>query len=196
MSSATVSPLDSQAAVREPQLLRFGLRQMFFYVTLLGVLCASLVATSGPWPLVICCSTLIIAAHVFGTLIGTRLCDTSHEVHRWRAADPYVESDDPVTLGQPVCLAEIDLPPTTPLAFHSPLGRWRLAIVLGGILAGATVGLGGIVAVLGADVKWPGLIVGGVSSAVLGGWTAFLASNFGRVSHHAWRHANEEERRG
>ena len=79
----------------EPQLLRFGLRQMFFSVTLLCVLMALLVLTKGPWPIAIGATTALIAAHVFATFVGTRLRDTTQEVEQWRAANRVCDDEAP-----------------------------------------------------------------------------------------------------
>lgn len=80
---------------REPQLLRFRLRQMFFFVTLVCVLCALLVLTEGPWPLVIGASAVLIGAHVFATLVGNRLRDSSQEATQWRAANRGLDEEEP-----------------------------------------------------------------------------------------------------
>jgi len=68
---------------------------MFFFVTLLCLLCALLVLTEGPWPLAIGATSALIAAHIFGTLVGTRLRDMSQEVVQWRAANPALDDDSP-----------------------------------------------------------------------------------------------------
>ncbi len=64
---------------RQPQLLRFGLRQMFVAVTLLCGLMALLVLTRGPVALAIAGLTALIGAHVFATFVGTRLQEISQE---------------------------------------------------------------------------------------------------------------------
>ena len=177
---------------REPHLLRFGLRHMFVMVTLLSVLCASLVLTKGAWPLVIGVVTILVAAHVFGTMVGTRLRDTSQDVQQWRAANPDLDDDAPRAQLGPVQLESTPLPPTTPLADRGHANHWLLWFVLAGALLGFVVGGAVLGLTIGSRISWPGLIVGALSCGVLGSWAAFLASSFGTIARHAWRHAHEE----
>ena len=186
------SPLPSSAVPREPQLLRFRLRQMFFWVTLASVLCALLVLTEGPLPLVISTGALLVAAHVLGNLIGTRLRDTSHEVRLWRANNPRSTADAPVTCGRSAETAKQHLPLGTPLADHGRVSHWLLWIVAAGTLLGAIVGFTTIALTIGPQISWQGWAVGTISCAVLGTWGTFLASSFSSIARHAWREAEEK----
>ena len=69
-----------------PQLFRFGLRQLFAAVTLSTLLAALMATLPGAWPWVIGGVVAMVGAHVFGTLIGTRLRDTSRDVQLWRSS--------------------------------------------------------------------------------------------------------------
>ena len=168
---------------------------MFLMVTLTSVLCALLVRTSGVWPLVIGVGTLLVATHVFGNLIGTRLRDTSAEVRHWRALQLGLDEDRPVATTNPAEIVRFELPATTPLASSDRIGRWIPLVVLGGVLLGATAGGAVIWLAIGSRITWAGLLVGTVSCGVLGGWFAFLASSFGLIANHAWRHAHHSESR-
>ncbi len=181
--------MESMSPPREPQLLRFGLRQMFFLVTLLSVLCALLVLTEGPWPMVIAGSTLLVGAHVLSTLIGTRLRDTSPDLQRWRAATPGQDDEHPVANLTADATARLELPPTTPLADRGFLNRWLVGFVLAGAALGIVVGGTTLGFTIGPRITWPGWAVGTISCGVLGAWSAFLASSFGSIARHAWRHA-------
>ena len=90
------APFDPPARQSEPHLLKFGLKQLFFVVTLGSIFCTLLVVTHGPWPLVIIFIALLVLGHVLGTLIGTRPCDTSQDVRKWRATDPRQDPDYPL----------------------------------------------------------------------------------------------------
>ena len=180
------------SSTREPHLLRFRLRQMFFLVTLLSLLCGLLVLTDGPWPLLIVVSTLLIAAHVFGTLVGTRLRDSSHEVRQWRSAHPTLDNDVPKADMQPTLESRAHLPPVTTLADHGSVSNWLLWFVLGGALLGTLVGGLAIGLIIGPRIGWAGWAVGTLSCGVLGTWAAFLASSFSSIARHAWRHAHEK----
>jgi hypothetical protein len=181
----------SPSLPREPQLFRFGLRRLFLLVTLLAILLTLLVSTSGPWPLVICMVTLLVAAHVLGALLGARLRDTSPEIRHWRAMQPNVDSDQPVTADQPVRLADLELPQSTPLADSGQvMHRRRWVVGLGACVGGVC----GAMAILHRGDPAPGLAalaVGTLSFYVLGGWAAFLVSSFVAIVHHAWRQAHE-----
>jgi len=177
---------------REPHLLRFRLWQLFFFVTLLSLLCALLVLTDGPWPLVIGVTTVLVAAHVFGTLVGTRLRDTSREVLQWRSANSELDDDQPRANLQPGDVPKSALPPATPLANHGRVGHWLIWFVLAGALLGTVTGGTIIALTIGSRIGWAGWAVGTISCGVLGTWAAFLASSFSSIARHAWRHAEEK----
>ena len=178
--------------VPEPQLFRFGLKQMFFMLSLAGVLCGLLVGAEGSWRLVIGLAVLLVGAHVLGNLFGTRLRDTSGDVVRWRAQQS--GADLPVATDQPIELAKLDLPPSTPLASRQRVARWTAWFVGGGTVAGLIFGGTTIALTVGSQIGWAGWAIGTISCGVLGAWAAFLASTFSSVARHAWRHANERSR--
>lgn len=184
------SSLPEVASVREPQLLRFRLRQMFLGVTLLSLLCALLVTTEGPWPLVIGVGTLLVGAHVVGNLIGTRLRDTSQQVRDWRSLQPGFVADDPLVT-DPTDMDRLLLPPETPLAEFGESKRWIVWTAGAGAIVGAILGGTLLAVTIGWRIGWGGWTVGTISSAVLGTWAAFLASSFGSIARHTVRHAHK-----
>jgi hypothetical protein len=131
---------------------------------------------------------------VLGNLLGTRLRDTSGDVLQWRAQQPGVGADLPAATGQPVELAKLDLPPTTPLASRQRVARWTAWFVGGGTLGGLILGGAVIASTIGPRIEWASWAVGTISCGVLGAWAAFLASTFGSIARHAWRHANDRSR--
>ncbi|MEM9660166.1 MAG: hypothetical protein AAF961_17515, partial [Planctomycetota bacterium] len=171
---------------REPHLFRFGLRQMFFFIAGASFFCALMVNTEGVWPMVIATTSAMVAAHVFGTLIGTRLRDSAADVHDWKATASGCV-DGPVRSRQSLDAIRPALPPPTALASRRSRpqrDRWALA-------AGAGVGFGlGIVVIsltIGDRSTWAGVLLGAVSCSVLGGWFALLATSFGAIAREAWR---------
>lgn len=180
----------SSTPLREPQLLRFRLRQMFLMVALVSVVCYALVGAQGPWPLVILITVLLVAAHVLGNLIGTRLRDTSHEVVTWRATQPGLDPDRPVKTDLPLAAAKLTLPPATPLASRERVAHWTIWYVVGGLTLGVLSGVVGIALTTGPRIEWAGWVVVAISCGVLGAWAAFLASTFSSITRHAWRHAH------
>jgi hypothetical protein len=191
--STTTLPLPA-GRTRQPHLFRFGLKQMFYMVSLVGVLCSLSVVAGGSWPLIIGLAMLLVGAHVLGNWLGTRLRDTSEEVLQWRAEQSGLGPDDPVATGQPVELAKLDLPPSTPLGSRQKVARWTAWFVtagtIGGLIAGSTI----IALTIGPRIEWAGWAVGTISCGVLGAWAAFLASTFSSIARHAWRHANQRSR--
>ena len=178
---------------KQPQLFRFGLRQLFFVVTLLSVFCALMATTEGGWPLLIGAGTLLVGAHVLGNLIGTRLRDASADVQAWRAKNPQLNADRPRVNTEPYEIEDLGLPPCTPLANRgSVVGQWRYWLVASGAILGAIVGGTLIPWAIGPHVSWPGWAAGTISCMVLGTWLAFLACSFSTIARHAWRHASEE----
>ena len=76
-------PASASELYREPQLVRFGLRQLFACFSAAVALIALVARMGGVWPIIAASVSLLVAAHVLGTFVGTRLRDTSAEVTRW-----------------------------------------------------------------------------------------------------------------
>jgi hypothetical protein len=179
----------------EPNLFRFGLRRLFFFLSMAVVLAAIMARMGGAWPIIIGSGVALVAAHVLGTFLGTRLRDTSSAVQRWKARPGSVDHDEPVALPQPVCIAELRLPEIDLLlAGHERIGRLRYWPTVTGAVAGAL--LGGMIIgwALVNDVTWPGLVLGSVSCSVIGAWAGWLGANFWVISRHALRQATNEHR--
>jgi hypothetical protein len=184
-------PLESPDRLREPHLLKFRLRQMFFVVTLLSGLCASIAVTHGPWPWVIGLSALLVGAHISGNLIGTRLRDTSCDVVRWRAADPRGAPDYPFTTPTEA-LATAPLPPETNLRNFGRMVvgmRWYMlgGLAAGSLFAGTVIGF-----TLGRRAGWGGWLVGAGTGGVFGIWAVFMGVHFATIARDAWQQANRE----
>ena len=181
------------AAVREPNLLRFGLRQLFLFVSAAAALCAVLAGSGLAWRIVIGSFAALAAAHVFGTMVGTRLRDTSADVQRWKATRPGGDRDDPIATPPPFRLADLSLPAESPLALYQPAGRRRAFVV--GMALGLAAGAAGIHWGVGKDVTWPELALGSVSCGVIGAWIAMLGTSFWTIARHTWRDASAEDRK-
>lgn len=184
---------NSSVPLREPHLLKFGLKQLFFIVTLGGLFCTLMVITHGVWPLVILLLALLVLGHVLGNLIGTRLRDTSYEVRQWRATDPRQDPDYPRATPQPYELAKLSLPDETNLANFNKLVRGMRWILLGGFSLGALLGGTFLATAFGNRIGWPGWVVGTISSGVLGAWLAFLGVSFTVIARDAVRQAHGRE---
>lgn len=188
--STTIEP---PAPLREPHLLKFRLRQMFLWVTLLCLLLALIATTSGPWPWVITIAALMVAAHVFGNLIGTRLRDTSNEVVQWRNSDPRQSADHPQMTPQPYDVSSLPLPPETNLRNFGRMIRGMKWFLLAGLLVGLAFGGTVLWLTIGHRISWAGWVVGTLSGGVMGTWIAFLAVSFTTISRDALRQMHGRE---
>jgi hypothetical protein len=193
-SAVTPDKPANGAQIREPNLMRFGLRHLFIVFSLAAVMFALMATMGGAWPIVISSLAALIAAHLFGTALGTRLRDTSSEVQQWKSRPGSPDADEPVAPPQPVRVNELRLPVTTPLASFEKVGRWRRCCIAAGAAAGACLGLAGILIAGQGDVTLPGLALGAASCSILGGWTALLAVNFYSIARHTLRQATSEPR--
>jgi hypothetical protein len=191
--AAAESPAAPPSAEREPNLLRFGLRQWFYFISGIVILCALFASVEGEGAIVLASIVALIVAHVFGTFLGTRLRDTSGEVVRWKARPGSVDADTPVALPQPVTLANLRLPEATSLAGRSINSRrdhWALTL---GAAGGFACGAWGIHELAGPTVTWPGLALGAVSCGVMGAWGALLIASFWAIARQALRNASRDE---
>jgi hypothetical protein len=145
---------------------QFRLRTMLLMVTLCGAACAVMHAIGPVWSAILCFMLLLAAMHVLGNAIGTRLRDDA-------TANAATDARD-----RPNCPPAV-LAPThvKRLAQRAPLGRWIGVLSAVGLVAGGT--LGGLL--FSGQVTPAGAVVGTMSSAVLGGFAAFLAGSFLRV---------------
>lgn len=177
----------------EPQILHFGLRQWFYFISGVVIFCALLARLETVGALVLASVVALIAAHIVGTVLGTKLRDTSGEVSRWKARPGSLDADRPVAVPQPVSLSELRLPETTTLAGQgSGVGRTRLAAAIGAVL-GLVGGAAAIARFAGPDVTAAGVALGAVSCGVIGAWLALLTSNFWAIAREAWRHAHRHD---
>jgi hypothetical protein len=177
----------------EPQILHFGLRQWFYFISGVAILCALLARLETVGALLVLSIVGLVAAHIVGTFLGTRLRDTSAEVARWKARPGSPDVDTPVAVPQPVSLSELQLPETTTLAGQGR-GVWRTRLAAAiGALVGLACGAAAISQFAGPDVTAAGVALGAVSCGVIGAWMALLASNFWAIAREAWRHARRDE---
>lgn len=188
------TPHESPVPLREPHLLKFRLRQLFLWFTLLSLLFALIAATSGPWPWVITIAALMVAAHVFGNLIGTRLRDTSNEVVQWRNSDPRQSADHPQLTPQPYDMADLSMPAETNLRNFGRMVRGMRWFLLAGFLVGLLLAGTALWLTISHRIGWAGWAVATVSGGVMGTWIAFLAVSFTTISRDALRQMHGRDR--
>jgi hypothetical protein len=172
-------PSDYRRPLRPPQ---FTLRTLIWLITLLAVL-FSLVNVVHPLMMAgLVLLTLLIAAHVAGNAIGTRLREIG---------------DRPVTKeGQAIprrrFYPQVDqrsFAPPTDLARRISLGLPILIVTAAGILAGGIAG--GLWGYLAAGSGgWLHIAIGAVAFGFLGGFGSFAAFSFAQVLLGAWWQAS------
>jgi hypothetical protein len=187
-SSGLSSP-GSAAASREPHLFRFGLRQMFAFTSGVALLGAVMALLGGRLGATLGFATLLIAAHVLATSVGTRLRNSSREIQRWNAGRPGAPFDGPPPAA-PLGVADRAALAASPLAL-SERAPWRTAFAAtAGVVIGGTLGAAGIPLIAGPQAPASGLVVGAASCGVIGAWLALLAANFWMIARRTWRDAN------
>jgi hypothetical protein len=176
----------------ELPLFRFGLRQLFWFVTAIGALLAVLVSAGGLAALGLMLSMLLVAGHVGSTALGSRLRAHTDEVSGWekRCCLPANGADLAAATRQAA-----ELPPCSPLHGHRAPSRGLLLLAAFGVLLGALVGGIVLAVIVGHHTSAAGIAVGAVSTAVIGGWVAFLGGNFYGIAKHIWDESVVEQRK-
>jgi hypothetical protein len=183
----------------EPQMpvLRFGLRQLFWWVTGICVLLAGLVAL--PWGMGLAAVLLaisVVALHVLSTAIGTRLREHANDVRTWEAGQTDGERAELVGVGA-LSAARRQLEPQerSPLHGHDqPLRRMRVCLTAGAVLGGL-LGVLVLSLTIGNRTTLAGILVGAASMAVVGGWLAFVGASAWSIFRQGWRDAVKERPR-
>lgn len=172
----------------EPQLpvLRFGLRQLFWWITAVCVLLAVLAAIpTGMSLLALVLAISVVTLHVLSTAIGTRLRDHANQRREWETGqNPGVHATATMHSITPVEPAR-----RSPLHGHDqPLRRMRICLTAGAAVGGL-FGMAALSLLLGNRTTIAGIIVGAASTAVVGAWIAFVAASAWSIFRQGWRDA-------
>jgi hypothetical protein len=180
----------------ELPLFRFHLRQLFWFVAVVSTLLAALVSTHGIAAIALLLIVLVVSAHVFSTALGTRLRQQTDATCAWNDRNCTHGVDDGASPGRAASMAAM------PLCRRSPWHRrgstalpWLPRLIVCGVLVGGIAGAAALAATIGHRTSPAGLVVGGVSLAVLGGWFAFLGGSFYGIFRHGLRDALVEQRK-
>jgi hypothetical protein len=167
---------------------RFGLRHLFWFVTATSVLLAIFAGFPGGGfgPLAVLLAISIVTLHLMSTAVGSHLrAETDRETAIYgQSANSatHEQADDAL----PVVLSRSP--------FHTrvrPMGRLPLWVATGAA-AGGLIGTAVLELTIGDRTSVVGITVGAVSTAILGGWFAFLAGSFWAILRQAWRDAVSE----
>jgi hypothetical protein len=170
---------DPAPVAAELPLFRFRLRQLFVFVAALSTLLAAVVSSQGLIALALLLAVSVVAAHVFSTVLGTRLRGQADRAQALNQQNfPSFRVNDG-RLGRPGGV--VDLPPVRRSPWHrrgSTLLPWLPRLVITGIVLGGVGGAMTLAAAIGHRTRPAGILVGSFSLAVLGGWVAFLGGSF------------------
>jgi hypothetical protein len=172
--STIVRQADDPQPSRPPQ---FGLRTMFLGVTLLSAAFALFTAVGAAISAALLMLGSLLAAHVVGNAIGTRL----------REQESLPPSESPP---QSLDLNRVAQNESAQRLRENTAIDRRWMIIAGlGALIGSVAGGFAISVAVGSKLTLAGLCLGTVSSAVLGGFAGFMAMSFWTVARSAFAEA-------
>jgi len=186
----------ADAAQTEPQLpvFRFRLKHMFWCVTGVCLLLATLVIasrTGSMTPLAILLAVGVVILHISGTAIGLRMKQHADRCRAWEEAARFEAERDalPQFSAGAEAMTSLRERPRSPLHVHDrPLRRLRLCVAAGAVVGGC-MGVTALSLLIGDRTTFAGLVVGAVSTAVVGAWFAFVVANSWTIFRQGWRDA-------
>jgi len=169
----------SDKPLRFPQ---FRLRTLFLITTVCGAFFAIIGAIGFLASVGLIIVLSIVCLHVLGNVLGRKLREHSPVGIRDEASQPIPFSHRPTA---PVAaLASSRL-------FERPSVGWTMRVFCAtGALVGGT--LGAVALCLWDAIRLPGIVLGGVSSAVVGAFFGFLIGSFLEMALRAWWQAASE----
>jgi hypothetical protein len=97
--------------------------------------------------------------------------------------------ESPQFPGDALVTASLRERPRSPLHVHDrPLRRLRVIVAAGAVLGGC-LGVAALSLFIGNRTTAAGIVVGAVSTAVVGAWIAFVAANSWTIFRQGWRDA-------
>jgi hypothetical protein len=184
------------ATPHDPPLFRFGLRQLLWFFVLASMLFAAMALAPGGTAFLLVLMTTIFALHVLATAIGHRLRDRSDQQNAFESADGLTGEAVASLSERSQRLAVVRTAPRSP--WHSRGATtlpWLTQIVMIAFISGGIVGATYLVLTIGYRTSPAGVIVGGISVAVVCGWIAFLTASFYGVFRHGFREALSEQQK-
>jgi hypothetical protein len=155
---------------------------------------AAIVSTQGVTALALLLAALVVAVHLLSTGIGSRLRDNANLAQAANHPHCGFERDQFAQTGSTI--AAIQASVRSP--WHgrgSTALSWLPGLVCTCTLAGGVIGGVLIATAIGHRTSPSGVLVGSISSAVLGGWFAFLGGSFYGIFRHGVRDALTEQRK-
>jgi hypothetical protein len=171
----------SQARTKLPQ---FTLRTMFLAMTCLGVLFAVLGTIGLAASLALLLILALVGLHVAGNVLGTKLRDeTSHaQIQNANILGTYSSAQSAV---------HVDCPHSVSGLYQRTRLGWIIYVAtVVGAMAGGLLGISLLINFAGTPIR--GVIVGAVSSGVLGAFFGFMFGGFLKIWLSAWWQASSE----
>ena len=188
------SPLERVPEIQCPAvdrpLFQFGMRQMMLFFAAASAFLAAVASSDGATALVLMVMTSIVVAHVSATAIGTRLRSRANAAHRFEVAEHLPIATIAPTSVRHAHVSAVHARPRSP--WHARGGTalpWLRPVVLAAVCVGGLLGALALAMTIGYRTSPVGVLVGGISFAVLGGWFAFLTASFYGVFRHGFRDA-------
>jgi hypothetical protein len=178
----------------ELPIVRFGLRRMFLFVTVVGVLLVLMARSPGIGKLALPLIAALVFLHVLSTLIGNRLRALADDRLDWQEKHGIIDGEVLPATRLSQSHASLHRTPETPLRRRDSLPAWPRRKVLAGAIVGGVVGAILLATTIGYRISPLGIATGAMSTAILGGWLVFIGSNFWSIARHTWREAMAHER--
>jgi hypothetical protein len=165
---------------------------LFWSVTGLCVLLGALVAVPfGLSPVALVLAVSVVVLHVLSTAIGHRLGEHANERRAWEAK---LDSGGRPP-GVPLLLVPGEPQRRSPLhGRDQPLRQMRVCLTVGAV-TGGLLGIAALSVTIGDRTTVAGILVGAASTAVVGGWVAFVAASAWSIFREGWRDAVAEHGR-
>jgi hypothetical protein len=175
------------------QLFRFRLRQLMAAFVAISALFATLAEMQGMAGPVLLLAIIVLAAHVFATALGTRLRNQSDAEHAFADSTDLTHLAIPSAAERSARLVAVRSQVRSPWHARGTTALpWLRNAVLVAIAIGAIAGSSYLAVTIGYRASPAGILVGGLSVAVLCGWFAFLCGSFYGVFRHGFREAVAE----
>ena len=146
--------------------------------------------------MVLLLGVIVVVMHVFATALASRLRERADREQRFEAADRLPIDSIASTSERLERLAAVKNGPRSP--WHdrgATVLPWLRRTVIAAIACGGVIGAVYLAITIGYRTSPAGVIVGGLSVAVLCGWFAFLLGSFYGVFRHGFREALAEQQK-
>jgi hypothetical protein len=167
--------------------VRFSLRHLFWLVTAACIFLAIMASSQeGSFAAIALLMTIaVVLLHLLSTAVGTRLRAQSDE-----QLAPFRPFDVTGLTSAQLSQTALDGSESrSPLHIRGMSLRWLPMLIVAGALAGGCLGALLLELTIGSRTTMAGVAVGALSSAVLGGWFAFVGGSFSAIIRQGWRDA-------